>query len=276
MNLPTCLRLLLTTLLLLALPAHAAGADLNGVWNGFRVVHKGNSVKFINDKGWPEAEEPPGVIGIHGTFDGRNLVGKILIMRLKGNHTNAYRKSVCGKNWKEYVDIRLTLSADGNTLSGKWLSQPNNEKTCALTGQPSWVPTSFTRKAPVAAEPPKPAELPKVEEAPKPPPAPEPPKLEEAPGGKGSLIGGLALLVAAVVGFFIRNAYVNYLVGSLKRSPNNAGLAGWMLFGGLLFGSALVSVALINSAWMTLPVLGGLGGLAAVCFGLCALFSAKK
>lgn len=130
---------------------HGAGSDLSGVWIfkeniEFRVVHKGSSVKFYNDKGWREAEEPPGYVHVYGNFDGRNFVGGKLGVRLGNAPSNAYRASICGKNWKEYRDLRLTLSADGNTLSGDWLNQPLNEKTCQPSGQPYWVSAAFKRK----------------------------------------------------------------------------------------------------------------------------------
>lgn len=93
---------------------------------------------------------------------------------------------------------------------------------------------------------------------------------------KDFMVGGGGLLVLAVVFFFIRNAYVNYLVGSLKRSPNNAGLAGWALFGCLLFGAAIGSAALISKSYLTLVVIAPLAVLSVICLVLCILVSSKK
>lgn len=93
---------------------------------------------------------------------------------------------------------------------------------------------------------------------------------------KEFMIGGGGLLVLALVFFFIRNAYVNYLVGSLKRSPNNAGLAGWALFGCLLFGAAIGCAALISKSYLTLVVIAPLGVLSLICLVLCIIVSSKK
>ena len=71
-------------------------------------------------------------------------------------------------------------------------------------------------------------------------------------------------------------AFVNYLVGSLKRSPNNAGLAGWGLFGGLLFGAAIGSIALIGKSFLTVMYIAPLAALSLICFVLCFVVAAKK
>lgn len=93
---------------------------------------------------------------------------------------------------------------------------------------------------------------------------------------KQMLIGAGAFVVLAVVFFFIRGAFVSFLVGSLKRSPNNAGLAGWGLFGALLFGSAIACVALVSTSYLTLPVTISLGVLSALCLLLAILVAARK
>lgn len=96
------------------------------------------------------------------------------------------------------------------------------------------------------------------------------------PSSKDVMIGGGTLLVFALIFFFIRNAFANYLVGSLKRSPNNAGLAGWMLFGGLLFGAAIGSIALISKAYLTVMYIVPLAVLSLICFILCFVVASKK
>lgn len=96
------------------------------------------------------------------------------------------------------------------------------------------------------------------------------------PSSKDVMIGGGSLLVLAVIFFFIRNAFVNYLVSSLKRSPNNAGLAGWMLFGGLLFGAAIGSIALISKSFLTVMYIAPLAALSLICFILCLVVASKK
>ncbi len=99
---------------------------------------------------------------------------------------------------------------------------------------------------------------------------------EPAAGSKDVMIGAGGLLVLALLFFFIRGAYVNYLVGSLKRSPNNAGLAGWGLFGCLFFGAAIGCVALVGKSYLTLAVLVPLALLSLVCLILCLVVSSKK
>lgn len=96
------------------------------------------------------------------------------------------------------------------------------------------------------------------------------------PSSKDVMIGGGLLLVLAVVFFFIRNAFVNYLVSSLKRSPNNAGLSGWMLYCGLLFGSAIGSIALISKSFLTVMYIAPLAALSLISFILCIVVAAKK
>lgn len=98
----------------------------------------------------------------------------------------------------------------------------------------------------------------------------------EGPTAKDVAIGGGVMLVAAIIFFVIRNAYVNYLVGSLKRSPNNAGLAGWGLFGGLFFGAAIGCLAIVGMSLMQIMYIAPLGALSVVCFVLMAVVSSKK
>jgi hypothetical protein len=99
---------------------------------------------------------------------------------------------------------------------------------------------------------------------------------EPAAGSKDVMIGAGGLLVLALLFFFIRGAYVNYLVGSMKRSPNNAGLAGWGLFGCLFFGAAIGCVALVGKSFLTLAVIVPLAALSLVCLILCLVVSGKK
>lgn len=93
---------------------------------------------------------------------------------------------------------------------------------------------------------------------------------------KQMLIGTGAFVVLAVLFFFIRGAFVSFLVGSLKRSPNNAGLAGWGLFGALLFGSAIACIALVSTSYLTLPLTIALGVLSALCLLLAIFVAARK
>lgn len=94
---------------------------------------------------------------------------------------------------------------------------------------------------------------------------------------KDIMIGGGALLVLTIVFFFIRMSFVNYLTGpSMKRSPNNAGMAGWGLFGGLFFGGALGCAALVSKTFMTLPLIIALAALSLICFVIALVVASKK
>jgi hypothetical protein len=62
----------------------------------------------------------------------------------------------------------------------------------------------------------------------------------------------------------------------LKRSPNNAGLAAWGLFGGLLFGSAIGCIAIISKSFLTIFYIAPLAVLSLICFVLCLVVASKK
>lgn len=97
------------------------------------------------------------------------------------------------------------------------------------------------------------------------------------PSTKDMMIGAGVLLVLVIVFFFIRLSFVNYLVGpSMKRSPNNAGLAGWGLFGGMFFGAALGCIALVSKTYMTIPIIVTLSALSLICFVLAIVVALKK
>ena len=97
------------------------------------------------------------------------------------------------------------------------------------------------------------------------------------PTSKEMMFGGGALLVLTIVFFFIRISFVNYLIGpSMKRSPNNAGMAGWGLFGGLFFGSALGCAALVSKTYMTMPLIIVLSALSIICFVIAIMVASKK
>lgn len=106
------------------------------------------------------------------------------------------------------------------------------------------------------------------------PPGPEP---VIGPTSKDIMIGGGALLLLTIVFFFIRMSFVNYLTGpSMKRSPNNAGMAGWGLFGGMFFGGALGCAALVSKTYMTMPLVIALSALSLICFVIALVVASKK
>lgn len=97
------------------------------------------------------------------------------------------------------------------------------------------------------------------------------------PSSKEIMIGVGTLVILAIVFFFIRISFVNYLTGpGLKRSPNSAGMAGWGLFGGLFFGAAIGCIALISKTYLTLPVLIILVFISLVCFVITFIVASKK
>ena len=95
-------------------------------------------------------------------------------------------------------------------------------------------------------------------------------------GSKDMVIGAVVLLVLAVVFFLIRNTYVNYLVGNLKRSPNSAGLAGTSLFGALFFGAAIGCAGIVSQGYWVLGVIAPLAGLSLICLIICVVVTSKK
>lgn len=97
------------------------------------------------------------------------------------------------------------------------------------------------------------------------------------PSSKDMMIGAGALLVLVIIFFFIRISFVNYLIGpSMKRSPNNAGLAGWGLLGGLTFASAIGCAALVSKTYLTLPVIIALSVLSLISFVTALVVAGKK
>lgn len=103
------------------------------------------------------------------------------------------------------------------------------------------------------------------------------PDIVVGPTSKDIMIGGGAVLLLTVVFFFIRMSFVNYLTGpSMKRSPNNAGMAGWGLFGGLFFGGALGCAALVSKTYMTMPLIIALSALSLICFVIALIVASKK
>ena len=103
------------------------------------------------------------------------------------------------------------------------------------------------------------------------------PEMLVGPTSKDVMIGAGALLVLTIVFFFIRISFVNYLTGpSMKRSPNNAGMAGWGLFGGMFSGGALGCAALVSKSYITMPLIISLSALSLICFVIALVVASKK
>lgn len=56
------------------------------------------------------------------------------------------------------------------------------------------------------------------------------------------------VLVAAIIFFFIKNAVSKMLVGSYKKSPRSADMAGWALFCFLLLAAIIAALAILDSS----------------------------
>ena len=233
-------------IMLMSAGVHAADVDLSGSWTDERgqqatLVQDGDKVLQVsNDPAFTA------FFGKHlfiATFDRTTLRGK-LATALKPEF-----KEFCGKNWGSWADFEMELSSDGNRLEGRWKRRNSitTEVGCPLKNV-TWEPYLLTRTTPM------------------------PPSVSS----KRYWIGGLALLVLALVFFFIRGAFENYLVGSAKRAPNKAAMASWALFGGLIFGSTIGNIALTDSSYFVLPVIVPLALLSLLCFVLCTVFSGKK
>lgn len=244
MNYPNPRLALAIVSLLLASCLQTTEVNLSGGWKdeagqGATLVQEGSKVLALaGDADWIAFFGENSFIA---TVDGTSLRGKIATAQKRE------LKDFCGKNWGQWVEFELELSSDGNRLEGRWKQFTKNikEAGCPLTNE-EWKPYVLTRTGPAL------------------------------PASPRYLVGALSLLGLALVFFFIRSAFENYLVGSLKRSPNTASLAGWALFSGLLLGSAIGSVALVGSSYMVLPVLIPLALLSLLCFVMCAVFSGKK
>jgi hypothetical protein len=244
----------------------AAESDLSGWWesvidDGFANLNFGKmelkqtGSKVIGKQESPEIAAFLGENRFEGDMSGNKIKGKFATI-IEGENA----KETCGKNWAQWSEFELVLSPDGNRLEGKWLQHHSNINVPGCprspSDQPVWKPMTFTRTTP-------PLDVSPLDQ-------------EAGPTNKDYLMGALSLFGVSIVSFFIRNAYANYLVSNFKRSPNNAGLAGWGIFGGLIFGSAIGSIALVSKNYLTLPVVASLSSLSILCLLICALVSSKK
>jgi len=94
---------------------------------------------------------------------------------------------------------------------------------------------------------------------------------------RDALIGGVVLLILAIVFFIIRNAYANWRVKE-RVAPSRANASGWFLFLGLMAVSAGTVLGFVNSSRFLAPLyLFPLGGVALVALiAWLATFSAKR
>lgn len=99
----------------------------------------------------------------------------------------------------------------------------------------------------------------------------------EQTNSRDALIGGVVLLVLAVVFFVIKNAYANWRVKE-RVAPSRANASGWFLFLGLMAVATAAVLGFVNSGRFLAPLyLFPLGGLALVSLvAWLATFSAKR
>ena len=99
----------------------------------------------------------------------------------------------------------------------------------------------------------------------------------EQTNGRDALIGGVVLLVLAIVFFVIKNAYANWRVKE-RVAPSRANASGWLLFLGLMAVAATAVLGFVNAGRFLAPLyvlpLGGLAGLSLIAW--LATFSAKR
>jgi hypothetical protein len=99
----------------------------------------------------------------------------------------------------------------------------------------------------------------------------------EQTNGRDALIGGVVLLVLAVVFFIVKNAYANWRVRE-RVAPSRANASGWFLFLGLMAVATIAVLGFVNSGRFLAPIylvpLGGLAGVSLIAW--LATFSAKR
>lgn len=99
----------------------------------------------------------------------------------------------------------------------------------------------------------------------------------EQTNGRDALIGGVVLLVLAIVFFIVKNAYANWRVRE-RVAPSRANASGWFLFLGLMAVAAIAVLGFVNSGRFLAPLylvpLGGLAGVSLIAW--LATFSAKR
>lgn len=99
----------------------------------------------------------------------------------------------------------------------------------------------------------------------------------EQTNSRDALIGGVVLLVLAIVFFIVKNAYANWRVRE-RVAPSRANASGWFLFLGLMAVATIAVLGFVNSGRFLAPLyLVPLGGLACVSLiAWLATFSAKR
>lgn len=246
MNSASLCKILVIAVMWLGTGLKAKEIDVSGGWVNERgqpstLVQVGSRVMEVSSD--PQFIAFFGEHSFIGSLKGTSLRGKVATM------LEPEVREFCGNNKGTWVDFEMELSTGGNRMEGRWKrnTQITTQAGCPIQSV-AWEPYVLTRTDPN----------------------------QQSLSTKRYIIGGLSLLGLALVIFFIRGAFENYLVGSMKRAPNTASLASWSLFGGLLSASAIGSTPLIGGTYMVLPVIIPLAVLSMLCLVMCVVFSNNK
>jgi hypothetical protein len=221
--------------------------DLSGAWENDEVgtLNLTQSEKMLSaEQKDPERKLFFGPKIFEGSIQENLMTGKIAVAL----STNL--RETCGQNWGSWADIELQVAPDGLSLEGRWLRTRHNTTVqgCPLMST-DWAPLRLTRSAG------------------------QPPVIsQKVPKWVPALVFMVGVLLAA--GF--RHALVSYLVGPMKRSPNQASLAGWMLFTAFASASAALSAPLWGNQLASPLVWGPLAGLSALGVLAALLISLKR
>jgi hypothetical protein len=130
--------------------------DLSGVWaredgGVLRLTQDGQTVKMVHLEVTPVVHKDfgfnPGDEHVMGTLEGRTLRGKMHV-RLPVSW-----KTICPDQWDHWSGIEVSLSQDGNTLTGRWEQTFFSRDKCQLT-HTVWLPREYTRVREVASSDP--------------------------------------------------------------------------------------------------------------------------
>lgn len=121
--------------------------DLAGAWTRedggvLRITQEGQAVKMVHTEVTRAVHQDfgfnPGDEHVAATLEGRALRGKMHA------HLPVQWKTICPDQWDHWTGIELTLSEDGETLTGRWEQTFFSRDKCQLT-HTQWLPRQYTR-----------------------------------------------------------------------------------------------------------------------------------
>ncbi len=112
----------------LLLATQVWAVDLSGVWSSpfgeMKVTQQGQNVTATYT-GNGTTDYNAGDEGFHGILTGNQFVGKAL------RHYPFSMKNICSPAiWNRYIDMTLTVSQDGKTLTGQYIADYRDASTC--------------------------------------------------------------------------------------------------------------------------------------------------